>query len=212
MQLLQFGTFTIPLHWVLALLSLVGGWLLTSVYVKHHQMKKESLEMIINALFVIGVVWKFSIVVFDFDTVKAHVSSVLYFTGGTKGFFLGLFVSFLYLYRQAKKKKIYKQLSETLLLFGTAGYGLYLFLHAITQGENLFIILSFVFTTTLFIVWLWDRNALDRLPKKAGLIFIVYAMIFQLPNELTLAEWSLAIIFPLCAILLSNNLLVKENV
>lgn len=166
MRLLQFGTFTIPLHWVLALLSLVGGWLLTSVYVKHHQMKKESLEMIINALFVIGVVWKFSIVVFDFDTVKAHVSSVLYFTGGTKGFFLGLFVSFLYLYRQAKKKKIYKQLSETLLLFGTAGYGLYLFLHAITQGENLFIILSFVFTTTLFIVWLWDRNALDRLPKK----------------------------------------------
>lgn len=211
MQFLQFGNLTIPLQWVLTLVALFGGWVMMKWYAKQHDIKPESTEVIMNVLFVWGLVWKLSVILFDFQTVKAHVLSIVYFSGGMKGFILGAVVSIGYLIREANKHQLWRSLSEALIVFGTAAYGLFLLLNGFVRGEGMLTLISFAAVTLLILVWLWETDGKSRLPQKAGAVFIIFGLLFHLPGEAPLVDIWLAILFPLLSILFYNVSLKKEK-
>lgn len=211
MQFLQLGNLTIPLQWVLALAALLGGWGMMTWYAKQRHVKPESVETIMNAVFVWGVVWKLSVVLFDFQSVKAQVLSIVYFSGGVKGFIFGAFVSIGYVIREANKQQLWRSLSEALMVFGTAAYGLFLLLNGIVRGEGIFTLISFAAVTLLLLIWLWETDGKSRLPQKAGTAFMIFGLLFHLPGEAPLANIWLSILFPLLSILFYNVSLKKEE-
>ncbi len=165
-----------------------------------------------NALFVWGIVWKLSVILFDFQTIRAHVLSIVYFSGGIKGFILGALVSIGYVIRESNKQQLWRSLSEALMVFGTAAYGLFLLLNGFVRGEGILTLISFAAVTLLILVWLWEANGKSRLPQKAGAAFLIFGLLFHLPGEAPLADIWLAILFPLLSILFHNVSLKKEKI
>jgi len=211
LQFLQFGNLTIPLHWLLTLAALLSGWTMVKIYIKYHKIQKESLEVIGNSLFIWGMVWKLSIVFFDFETVKAYPLSIAYFSGGEKGYFLGLLVSAGYIVYKSYKQRLWYSLGETVLLFGTLSYGLFLLFHGFVEGEGILTLLSYAFITILFVIWLWQPYTGSGLPQKAGTVLIVFGLMVHLPGETKIGESGLVVAFSLLSIFLHNRSLKKEG-
>ncbi|WP_062104513.1 hypothetical protein [Bacillus niameyensis] len=210
MQFIQFGALTLPLQWLLALISLVGGWVTIRIFKRIHPELKESLDITVNSLFIWGGVWKFSVIIFDFPTVKSQLLAIVYFSGGTKGFFLGMIISVIYLIIKAKKKDLWTPLSEVILLWGTVGNGLYVLLNGYVNEENILTLIAYAFVLILFLIWLWEKNT-ENLQTKAGSILIVYAFVFQIPNNFNFNDLVLLLLFPLLSIVFNMTAIKKEQ-
>ncbi|MEM1503617.1 hypothetical protein RG959_09350 [Domibacillus sp. 8LH] len=212
MQMLLFENLPVPLEWILAFISLLGGWLIVKWYARHHQIPHENNEVVMNSLFIWGIVWKFSIILFNPSMVKAEILSIIYFSGGEKGFFLGALISIGFLVWKAKKGHIWCSLSEAIIVFGTASYGIFLVLTSFVQREGIVTIFSLAATSVFLIMWLWEVEAKSPLPQKAGIIFIVFGLLFHMLNEAPLIEIWITVMFPLLSILFYKIPLKGEKI
>ncbi|RLQ96751.1 hypothetical protein [Falsibacillus albus] len=91
------GAFSFPASWV----AIAASSFMTIV-VLYLLKEKKIADLYSNALFLCFVVWKLSIVLFEFSISVSHPMSILYFNGGTKGFFLGIAVGMLYLLKKIR--------------------------------------------------------------------------------------------------------------
>lgn len=210
--MLLFENLPVPLEWLLVFISLLGGWLIVKWYARQHQTQHESIEAVMNSLFMWGVIWKFSIILFNPLMVKAEILSLVYFSGGEKGFFLGALTSIGFLGWKAKKRSIWRSLSEAIIVFGTASYGIFLLLTSFVEGEGIVTSFSLAVTSILLILWLWEVEGKSPLPQKAGIVFIVFGLLFHMPNEASLIEIWITVMFPLLSILFYKIPLKGEKI
>ncbi|BAQ10223.1 hypothetical protein OXB_1752 [Bacillus sp. OxB-1] len=92
---------TVPSTW----LALLLAFLLSYVAVRVLYQKEEA-DLIADSFFWLVIVWKLSVVLTDFKSVVSAPLSILYFHGGVVGFFLGLAVVIVKLFRERMKNRI----------------------------------------------------------------------------------------------------------
>ncbi|KRG13242.1 hypothetical protein [Lederbergia galactosidilytica] len=213
MHFLQFGSLTIPYHWLIALLSLLIGWIEIKIFSKRNSLSTTAIEILMNTLFLWGVVWKLSMILFDFPTVKGHLFAILYFSGGSKGFYLGMIVSILYLFWKVKKEELWAPLSMIILHFGTVGYGFYFLLTSYLQEESFLSLASTLFIIILLTIWLWlqDKEQIQKRQSKAGIVFLIYVFIWPFSRETSWMDLSIPLLFPFLTISLQAIAIKKEK-
>lgn len=89
-KLFIIGNLTVPSSWIALLL----GFLISYVAIRALFGKSDS-DRVADAFFWHVLVWKLSVLLTDFSSVLANPLSIIYFHGGTIGFFLGLAVAFM---------------------------------------------------------------------------------------------------------------------
>jgi hypothetical protein len=89
-QWYNIGAFTFPGSWA----ALISAFLLTFLFLFFRN--KEAGDWYSNAVFYFILTWKLSIIIVDFETVIKHPLTILYFHGGTLGYWLGIAVVLIY--------------------------------------------------------------------------------------------------------------------
>ena len=91
---------TIPSSWLAVLLAI----LITGIIV-WRKFAKETEDWFSDAAILFLLVWKFSVVITDFEMIVDSPLSILYFNGGSVGLFLGLSVALLKLLWKFRREK-----------------------------------------------------------------------------------------------------------
>lgn len=92
------GSASISASWIAILIAV----LLTSVFLYFRKNKFVS-DLFGNAVFIWFFIWKFSVVLFQFKLSLSNPLSILYFSGGIKGYWLGMAIAFAYAYFKLRK-------------------------------------------------------------------------------------------------------------
>lgn len=100
MKYIPIGSVTVPASWLAVLIAFVITYTALRIYVN-----KEAGEMLGNIFFNLVIVWKLSVIVTDFQTVRAHPMSIVYFHGGAFGWYLALAAAGFLVMRQAAKEQ-----------------------------------------------------------------------------------------------------------
>lgn len=109
---------TLPSTWIAALIGFLIAWLAV-----RKKFGKQVADMWGDALFTIIIVWKLSVIVTDFETVRRAPTAILYFNGGMLGFISGIAVAALVLYFSRKPMPhLLKQGLFLGIVFAQAGY------------------------------------------------------------------------------------------
>lgn len=93
MEFIQIANVTLPVQQPAVIIALFGAWLYARI-----QYGKSFADRFGSTVFLFIMVWKFSIILFQFPLVIQAPMSILYFNGGIYGFWLGLAVALLYTY------------------------------------------------------------------------------------------------------------------
>lgn len=99
MTVIQIGSFTIMLKWVILGLSLILGLIVLKIWLKRTQqveVNKKIFDFIVNSLFVGFFIWKGSLLLLEPKLVLKSPLSLLYFTGGTTGLIIAIIFAMLY--------------------------------------------------------------------------------------------------------------------
>lgn len=98
-QWYNIGAFTFPGSWA----AVIASFLLTFLFLFFWNRKAG--DWYSNAVFYFILTWKLSIIIVDFQTVIKHPLTILYFHGGTTGYWLGIAVVLIYTF--VKKENPY---------------------------------------------------------------------------------------------------------
>ncbi|WP_050182237.1 hypothetical protein [Domibacillus robiginosus] len=93
MEFIQIANLTLPVQHPAIVIALFGAWLYARI-----QYGKSFADQFSNAAFLFVIVWKLSIILFQFQLVLQAPMSIVYFNGGIYGFWLGLAAALLYTY------------------------------------------------------------------------------------------------------------------
>ncbi|WP_153732018.1 hypothetical protein [Sporosarcina obsidiansis] len=94
------GAITVPSSWI----ALIVGFVMTYLFIRIYFGKILG-ERIGNIFFNMVIIWKFSVILTDFSTVRHYPLSILYFHGGTFGWLLALLIVGVLTIRQGIKEK-----------------------------------------------------------------------------------------------------------
>lgn len=130
----QIVNLTVPSTWVALLLS----FLITYVFVRW-KFGKEAAHLIGDSMFYFLIVWKFSVILTDFNTITQFPLSILYFNGGRIGVYLGLLAVVINLYWINKKKVILHSERFSLLVGSMLTLSFYQLLMALLNEGTLFV-------------------------------------------------------------------------
>ena len=97
------GNTTVPSSWV----ALIVAFILSYCALRLRFGKKSS-DVLVDSIFYFILVWKLSVIVTDFGNVIKSPLSIIYFNGGTIGFYLGLFAVGITLLIESKKNNLHK--------------------------------------------------------------------------------------------------------
>jgi hypothetical protein len=98
-QWYNIGAFTFPGSWA----AVTASFLLTFLFLFFWNRKAG--DWYSNGVFYFILTWKLSIIIVDFQTVMEHPLTILYFNGGTTGYWLGIAVVLVYTF--VKKENTY---------------------------------------------------------------------------------------------------------
>jgi hypothetical protein len=98
-QWYNIGAFTFPGSWA----AVIAAFLLTFLFLFFWN--RKAADWYSNAVFFFILTWKLSIILVDFKTVLEHPLTILYFHGGTVGYWLGIAVVLIYTF--VKKENPY---------------------------------------------------------------------------------------------------------
>lgn len=105
MGTLQLGPIIIKYEWIVFLLSAIIVYFVLSRWLKDEKLfQQKFLDAIINTVFIGFLTYKFSLVLFKPIMVIENPSSLLYYTGGTKGGMLGIIFAVIYLMWKTKRE------------------------------------------------------------------------------------------------------------
>ena len=99
------GSFTFPASWAAIAVSFSLTGILLHLFFK----KQYVVDLYGNAVFIFIIIWKLSVVLFDFKTSISHPMTILYFHGGLKGYWLGIIAVCIYLIYICYKKHCFYQ-------------------------------------------------------------------------------------------------------
>lgn len=167
MKYIPIGSVTVPASWLAVLIAFVITYTALRIYVN-----KEAGEMLGNLFFNIVIIWKLSVIVTDFQTVKAYPMSIVYFHGGAFGWYLALAAAGFLVMRQAAKERWTRKQLWLLVIAAVSWQSLYelamlLFTDGTPAVKAAVIIL---FAGALLFGWrLWHKGIND--PEDIALLF-----------------------------------------
>jgi hypothetical protein len=91
-------------EWMIILLAGIITYFLLKKLLNNKPFQKEFLDAIFNVVIIGFLVYKFSFILFRPSAFWENPVSILYFTGGSKGFILALVIGFLYMAWMIKKR------------------------------------------------------------------------------------------------------------
>ncbi|MGM7703576.1 peroxiredoxin family protein [Pseudalkalibacillus sp. Hm43] len=106
MSYIQIGSMIIRTEWILLAVTIIVGFVVAKIQLHNHAERKKYVDTIFNAVLIGLLVWKGSIILFQPFMVIDHPMSLLYFTGGVKGVWLGLISGAAYLIYKMKKDQM----------------------------------------------------------------------------------------------------------
>lgn len=90
---------TVPSSWIAAVSGFILAWLAVRL-----KFGKSTADIVIDGIFTTIIVWKLSVIITDFETVRRAPLALLYFNGGKFGFLFGILVAALFLLFTRKPK------------------------------------------------------------------------------------------------------------
>lgn len=107
------GKVSIVSSWVALIISFIVAYLIV-----RWKYGKSSANLLGDAIFYFIIVWKFSVIVTDFETVLQFPWSIIYFNGGTTGVFLGIGAATVKVFVEMNNKRLLNGHIMGLLLGG----------------------------------------------------------------------------------------------
>lgn len=102
-KLFIIGNTTVPSSWI----ALISAFIVAYLTIRLRFGKRVS-GVVVDSIFYFIVVWKLSVILTDFGNVIKSPLSIIYFNGGTIGFYLGLLAVGITLLIELKKKDLHK--------------------------------------------------------------------------------------------------------
>lgn len=140
MNVIQIGSLSIMLKWVLIGFSILVGLVVIKWWLQKTQMKEGSkriFDTLTNSLFILILVWKVSLIVLEPKLILNSPISILYFTGGTKGLVIATCISLIYfIYKNMKAEISNKLIFQTIIIFSLTVLSSYHFITLFTLDEN----------------------------------------------------------------------------
>ncbi|WP_245637766.1 peroxiredoxin family protein [Cytobacillus solani] len=123
-EVIQIGSFTIMLKWIIFGIAIVIGFVFLKLWLLRSQKKelgKQLFELVLNSVFWGFLIWKGSLLLLEPKLIIESPMSLVYFTGGTKGFILGILGALIYFVLKARKLKITNSMIlQSILVFAFA--------------------------------------------------------------------------------------------
>ncbi len=106
METMVLGPLLIPYKWLYFLLAGITTYNTVKIILKENKaFFKMFINELINSLFLWFLIFKFSIVLFRPSILFERPIEILYFTGGSKGLLLGIFIAVIFIIRKVYKNK-----------------------------------------------------------------------------------------------------------
>ncbi|RKD25002.1 hypothetical protein BEP19_03980 [Ammoniphilus oxalaticus] len=139
-EAIRLGPFVIKLHLVALFGAGVIGYWFMKRFINQTMSKQQAqlhLTPIGNAVFYSFIIWKFSYFIFHPFAVINYPPTLLYFSGGYKGWILAVMIAFFYLRYQAKKREVSDYLYfQWVGLWFTAANGSYHLFYLLMEQTN----------------------------------------------------------------------------
>ena len=97
------GNVTLASSWIALIIAFVVAYIAI-----RFRFGKEISGVLVDSIFYFVLVWKLSVIVTDFGNVIKSPLSIIYFNGGTIGFYLALLAVGITLLIESKKKKLHR--------------------------------------------------------------------------------------------------------
>lgn len=91
---------TVPSSWIASIIGFILAWFAVKM-----KFGKPVADIVVDALFTTITVWKLSVIVTDFETVRRAPMAILYFNGGMFGFLAGILIATLFILFSRKPKQ-----------------------------------------------------------------------------------------------------------
>ncbi|MCJ8014782.1 hypothetical protein MUG84_24165 [Paenibacillus sp. KQZ6P-2] len=127
MQVIMLGPLMIKYSLIMLIIAVAAGYLITLFRTRQlgSDIRKPLMDDLMTTLLIGILVWKFSTLVFDFQTVIHSPQSLLYYSGGTQGVLLAVVIGILILtYKCIKHNKSWVLYANTALTWFISGYGI----------------------------------------------------------------------------------------
>jgi hypothetical protein len=131
MKLINIGSLHVPLEWIFITISFLLSVLILKIFIRKAGCDdKKILEDIWNGVFIFIGVWKLSLIIFEPKLVIQSPLSLLYFTGGDQGIWLGIVVAVIYIVTKTRKQNLSSSIVISILFF--LGISIFAFFHLIS--------------------------------------------------------------------------------
>ncbi|MGG4096567.1 redoxin domain-containing protein [Paenibacillus lautus] len=166
MSIIPIGPFMVRADIVIFLICAAAGFAALRIRLRQMPQREWILDTYLSVLIIGFISWKFGMLVFDPIRTLQHPTSLIYMTGGTKGIWLGVVLSLIYIaLRWNKNRKDSGLLLKSALLSafasGLAGY-VFQWLWADGAGLNSSLFYMLLFGTLLTMSWLQFHSPLTR--------------------------------------------------
>jgi len=163
LEVIRLGPLLIMVDWIILFFCGVCSFLWMKLQMKKELKNGEGmLNAIGNGVFIVFAIWKSSYLLFEPLSVLDHPFVLIYFSGGYRGWILGLLTAFLYLSWESKKQHI--SLASYFRWLGLGfliANGLYHFIFLMKEPNPLLHAADFLLSAILF-WWIYMGKSNDR--------------------------------------------------
>lgn len=219
MSTIALGPLMIRVDILVFIISAVVGYLALKVRLRTREESPWMLDTYVNALIIGFVVWKFSMIIFDPIRTIQYPLSLLYFTGGDKGIWLGTALALVYVGIRLNKNRslIVPLVKAAMLAYLSGGFARHTFLWFWDESLGK-MALMYALLHGVLAVWAWIKyDASIRLFGSIALWYSIGATLipfFDAGRHTVVAGFSsVQIAFGVLAfvILILDMLMTKQN-
>lgn len=196
---------TVPSAWIALVVAFVVAYFAIRL-----RFGKQVSGVMADSIFYFIIVWKFSVIVTDFQNVIKAPLSILYFNGGRIGFYLGLLAIIITILVELKRKNLNKLDLTTLFIGVITIQAVYQIMMALLNDGSLVAKVMTVLIFSAFTLLVWGSvQKFEKTPIQLAMLFVavhIFAASFQ-----PLGIFSLPVITTLLISLFFVIINSKEN-
>jgi len=196
---------TVPSAWIALVVAFVVAYFAIRL-----RFGKQVSGVMADSIFYFIIVWKFSVIVTDFQNVIKAPLSILYFNGGRIGFYLGLLAIIITILVELKRKNLNKLDLTTLFIGVITIQSVYQIMMALLNDGSLVAKVMTVLIFSAFTLLVWGSvQKFEKTPIQLAMLFVavhIFAASFQ-----PLGIFSLPVITTLLISLFFVIINSKEN-
>lgn len=172
------GNTTVPSTWIALAVAFVVAYFAIRL-----RFGKQISGVMADSIFYFIIVWKFSVILTDFQNVIKAPLSIIYFNGGRIGFYLGLLAIIITILVELKRKTLNKFDLTTLFIGTITIQAVYQIMMALFYDGSLVakIITVLIFSTFTLLVWGLMKK-FEKTPIQLAMLFAavhIFAASFQ---------------------------------